>query len=148
VYWAEDPEAALALVFGEDDASNLAQYEFRVVSNLLLYLNADNPEVASGAENAAWAARRRQLGASRKPKKRRQHAAVPTFTVTDIAPSISGQSTASEARGGPRRHWVRGHWTRQPYGPHGSLRKLLWIRPFLRGGDAGDEVPPRVYVGP
>lgn len=28
---------------------------------------------------------------------------------------------------------VRGHWRDQPYGPHKSLRKIIWIMPHFRG---------------
>lgn len=31
------------------------------------------------------------------------------------------------------RHWVIGHWRQQAYGPQRKDRKLVWIRPFLRG---------------
>lgn len=31
---------------------------------------------------------------------------------------------------------VRGHWKRQPYGPMRSKRKLIWVKPHSRGGDA------------
>lgn len=31
---------------------------------------------------------------------------------------------------------VRGHWRRQPYGPKRAKRKMIWIKPHSRGGDA------------
>ena len=31
---------------------------------------------------------------------------------------------------------VRGHWRRQPHGPKSSKRKLIWVKPHSRGGDA------------
>ena len=36
----------------------------------------------------------------------------------------------------PRLHWVRGFWRNQAYGPNSSLRKHIWIEPFLKGADS------------
>jgi hypothetical protein len=46
--------------------------------------------------------------------------------------------TIQDDRGGgthasPRLHWRRGHVRNQPHGPHGSLRKPVWIEPVLVG---------------
>jgi len=32
---------------------------------------------------------------------------------------------------------VPGHWKHQPYGPHSSLRKRIWIQPYVRGPEDG-----------
>lgn len=34
--------------------------------------------------------------------------------------------------------WVAGHWKEQPYGPGNSLRRPLWIKPYIRGPDMAD----------
>lgn len=36
--------------------------------------------------------------------------------------------------------WVTGHWRHQPYGPGRQRRKLIWIRPHLRGPDRAEEM--------
>lgn len=36
-------------------------------------------------------------------------------------------------RGTNRAHWVCGHIKKQPYGPNFSLRKTIWIEPYLTG---------------
>lgn len=39
--------------------------------------------------------------------------------------------------------WVRGHWRWQTHGPRHSLRKLIFIRPHLRGPDLAESVTIR-----
>jgi hypothetical protein len=54
---------------------------------------------------------------------------------------LIGQEVADHALPSPpgsgtvRMHWRRGHWRMQPYGEHRSLRKRIWIKPMLVGGD-------------
>jgi len=39
---------------------------------------------------------------------------------------------------------TRGHWKRQPYGPRSALRKPVWIKPYIRGKELGDQGLPVV----
>lgn len=56
-------------------------------------------------------------------------------------PNVLGENyrirREAEYQGGhhasPRMHWVRGFYREQPYGPKLTLRKQVWIEPFLRG---------------
>lgn len=38
-------------------------------------------------------------------------------------------------------HWVRGHYRHQPWGPKRSRRRLIWIKPHLRGSGPPSEAP-------
>lgn len=56
---------------------------------------------------------------------------------------LCGQGLSSQTRGaaGDRKvatHWVRGHWRNQAHGPGRTLRKMIWVMPYLVGdGDDG-----------
>lgn len=45
----------------------------------------------------------------------------------------SESSDPTSSQPSVRRHWVRGHFRMQPYGPKGSLRRKIWLPPFQRG---------------
>lgn len=40
----------------------------------------------------------------------------------------------------PRLHWVPGYTREQRYGPKGSLKKPIWVEPYMRGGNEEQEV--------
>lgn len=42
-------------------------------------------------------------------------------------------------------HWRRGHWRRQAYGPHSSLRKMIWLMPMLVGNPGDAEIEGHIY---
>jgi hypothetical protein len=44
-----------------------------------------------------------------------------------------GVASQGGTHSSPRLHWVRGSYKQQPHGVGRSLRKLLWIKPHLRG---------------
>ena len=59
-----------------------------------------------------------------------------TVTVVDLRPVRTVTGPDAGARTGrrlTRRHLARGHWTHQPYGPGGRLRRLTWIDSYVRG---------------
>ena len=41
---------------------------------------------------------------------------------------------------------VRGHFKRQPHGKNSKKRKLIWIKPYLKGPDMGDIVEKKYSV--
>jgi hypothetical protein len=41
---------------------------------------------------------------------------------------------------------VRGHHKMQHHGPKRALRKLIWVEPYMRGGDEGDPIMKSLYV--
>lgn len=51
-------------------------------------------------------------------------------------PSAQGPSTSGDPQGSQtRRFWVSGHWRNQAHGPRRSLRRPVYIHPFLKGPD-------------
>jgi len=156
VFYAAAPEDAMRTLLAggfedsddADDAVDLHAWCIRVVVNFILYLNSMEPEVRSAPENAEWAARRWAAAAKKNPSKRaRMLRGIPDFTLTDLAPSIRDEPDGGTGEGQHlRRHWVRGHWRRQPVGPGRAQLRLLWVRPHLRGGADDDPVVPRVYT--
>lgn len=51
-----------------------------------------------------------------------------------FAPRHGGYGDGQASDAGPT--WVKGHWTRQPWGPRHSLRRLQLIMPYVRNRDA------------
>lgn len=54
----------------------------------------------------------------------------PMRTVTDPADNSDSTGSGRKLR---HRHLVRGHWTRQSYGPGRQLRRLQWVDSYIRG---------------
>jgi len=140
------PEAKVTKWFGTD-----AVFYFRLAVNFLAYLNASDAEQHTAEEMKEWAAQRQALaeqrarqGKKKRARLQRREARIPDFTLTDIARSIRADGLGGQGTS-PRRHWVRGHWVRQPCGPQRSVRRLQWRRPHLRGGAPEDETGVRVY---
>jgi len=51
---------------------------------------------------------------------------------------VGPQNIAPKAEGEVSAHWRRGHLRMQPYGPHSSLRKLIFVAPVLVRADRFD----------
>ncbi len=47
--------------------------------------------------------------------------------------------------GDVRAHWRRGHWRRQPCGPHLSVIRLTWVRPTIVRADKGMPETGHIY---
>ena len=63
---------------------------------------------------------------------------IPDVRVVRIRPHTTGASRVGPADGGrsyQRRFWVTGHWRNQAYGPQRTLRRPVYIHPFLKGPD-------------
>lgn len=43
-------------------------------------------------------------------------------------------------------HWVRGHWRNQAHGPGRTLRKMIWVMPYLVGDGAEEQPPGHLYL--
>ena len=55
-------------------------------------------------------------------------------TVHVLTGPISVNKTAGHANTDHDHRWmVSGHWKQQPYGPNSSLRKRIWIAPYVQG---------------
>ncbi|MER7457316.1 hypothetical protein [Micromonospora sp. NPDC126480] len=53
----------------------------------------------------------------------------------DTTPPSRRSTPAGPERPTNNRFWVSGHWRNQPYGPGRTLRRPVYINPFLRGPD-------------
>jgi len=51
-------------------------------------------------------------------------------------PAEQHEGRHSETHKSPVRHWVRGFFRQQPYGPGRNSRKVIWVQPFWRGSDS------------
>lgn len=54
----------------------------------------------------------------------------------DVAKDIATKDSGAQPRKGWQQrvqHLVRGHWKMQSHGPSSSLRKRLWVEPYMRG---------------
>ena len=132
----------------------------RLAFNLLLYLNAD-PELAEDIYAEEVARLKKKVKRGTKPRRltnsaKRAKKKLRTLSMTKVnlvAPSMmkaardGAEKTAGDGDGpGRARHWVRGHWRNQPYGPRDNPEyKTIWIQPHLRGGDEDGAVVGRVY---
>jgi hypothetical protein len=54
----------------------------------------------------------------------------------DLREHVSDYLSGDAKRLYKARRIVRGHWRNQPWGPGGSLRRLIWIAPFWKGPEA------------
>jgi len=116
-----------------------------LVINSTLYLSS--PE----AETRRQLSPHRELDAktTRNPKKLRRLAKERKRT-TGVDYIYVGESVSvpTDGRGAPLtvHHWVRGHWKMQPHGPGLTERRALWIKPYERGKDLGEQIARRYRV--
>lgn len=120
----------------------------RVILGLLLYLHAEHPLVE------VVRPRIRDIGAIRNPAKRRKAeeanaraSRLTCFYVGGERPEYAAVlDQPGPGRGLDHQVWVSGHWKQQPYGPRASLRRPLWIRPYLKGPDMAESAKLRVGI--
>jgi len=125
---------------------------FRIVFNLLIYLNSEKPIIEVVDNSKRKAAIEKAL--KQKPKKavllRKLQKASGT-TITYVAPGIkmqdkSGESGSQTAR---RRHKVRGHWHSFWTGPRNNpanrTKIRRWVEPYWRGESLAGTVEKRIY---
>lgn len=123
----------------------------RMAINALLYLVADLPAEET-AESRDRRRQRRQLleGAARRKAAKARKAAKRAARLSPMSVVWLGRTVESEAADGgthasPRQHWVKGHWHAYWHGPRKAMRKLNWVRPFLRGDPVRGETKTRIY---
>lgn len=120
---------------------------YRIVLNAVLYLSSDNAEMTA-KESPRREIEGRAKGIASLSKRRKLLQTTGRYTALDyeevgasVGPIVIQRSDAQGAEGGSGggkplvRFMVRGHWRRQPYGPEGQERKLIWIRPYYKGPD-------------
>lgn len=121
---------------------------YRILLNAVLYLSSDQAELtAKGSPRPEILARAKDISSPSKRKKLLQsisrHTDLDYLEVGEsVGPIVIKKGDAEGAEGGKGgsgkplvRFMVRGHWRRQAHGPERQERKLIWIRPFLKGPD-------------
>lgn len=129
--------AAVVTAVGKDDLSRTVP---RAVLALCLYLQSEHPAIEPVAPPP-----RRDLS-KLSPRKRRkaeaQLARVSSLGYIRVGRSREDVPGVVRDPAGKwkldHQVWVRGHWRWQAYGPRHSLRKLILIRPHLRGPDLAE----------
>jgi len=118
-----------------------------LVVNICLYLSSPNVDVES-AGGASWEQMFDEQGRPRRqPKKKRKTSKRRRTKVKAATPKLwdIGRRVQRLTRKSPGAHVVRGHWRRQAHGPKWSLRKTIWIEPFVKTGRGGEAPPERGY---
>lgn len=84
---------------------------------------------------------------STRGERRRAERALPGLRVLELATGASVQRTETTGTVAWQRRWmVRGHWRLQPHGPGRTLRKPLWIDPYVKGPeDKPLDVRPTIW---
>lgn len=125
---------------------------YRIVLNAVLYLSSDEAEL-TGKESPRRDIETRAKAIASLPKRRKLLQTTKQFSSLDyqevgasVGPIVI-QKGATEGEGhsvgGGKplvRFMVRGHWRRQPHGPGGKERKLIWIRPHYKGDDLASTI--------
>lgn len=111
-----------------------------IVLNAITYICSTNPEktVIDALP---------KTGLPKKNKKKRRPCQL-RYTVLGASYRYVRMGNSSGSRlGGVRKHLVRGHWRRQPYGPKvAPIYRPKWIEPHFRGKDISELLDKHVYA--
>lgn len=113
----------------------------RFAINFCLYLSSPNPDIQPTNGRKPWQEVVEQAEQTRdEPRARRQVVIGKNFSVWDVGRSVKRlvRLTATDIM-------VRGHWRRQAHGVGRSLRRVIWIEPFVRR-PTGDGVEGHEYA--
>jgi hypothetical protein len=121
----------------------------RLVVNLCLYLNSPNPDITPTKSNQGnWSSvvqgspKRTRVRVSKKrrssKKDKVQLSRYEIWNVGDNIKKLERKSSATDVL-------VRGHFRNQPYGKARSLRRVIWIEPFIRLPSGPDRSPGHEY---
>lgn len=150
-----DPRGAMTDTIGT--YSVLSEFELgvlvpRVIFGFLLYLQSAHPSI----EPVAPAPRRnfkdirseqqRQAALATQASKLKNYTKLPILYIgrrdaeeftqeTKELESSQKMTNGEKTWSLDHQIWVRGHWKKQAYGEGNQLRKMIWIRPYLRGPD-------------
>jgi hypothetical protein len=123
----------------------------RMAINALLYLVTDLPSEETD-ESRERQRRRRELlkDAERRKggkarKARRRASRLSPVSVVWLGRGVEEPVSNGGTHASPRQHWVKGHWHAYWHGPRKAMRKLNWVRPFLRGDPVRGETKTRIY---
>jgi hypothetical protein len=109
----------------------------QIVYGTLLYLNLPNPSLRKISNHKPVTLEEliENPGKTTKVKKGKR---VPTPSAM-ISEEVEALPRAAY------KHRVRGHWRNQPHGPGRTLRRLQWIKPFIRHKDGPGELITSAY---
>jgi len=118
----------------------------RVVVNALMYLGAEMPSEETEESKQRLKKRKRLMGRTGKKAGKSHRIAARTSPLSVV---WLGRDAETAAQGGthesPQEHWVKGHWHPYWYGPGRKLRRVNWVKPFLRGDPQRGRVETRIY---
>jgi hypothetical protein len=148
------------MVFGEDfEPRDFRRRLYRIVVNTLLYINSYNPSVRSVHEDKINRIKNKARGKKKLSMHDRQLIKKleedPYYEIgTDINITKSDIDAYREEtvvhRGSGRKltrpSITKGHWRNQPYGRGRSKRRLIWIKPYIRGRELGEVVAHHRYT--
>lgn len=127
---------------------------FRWMVNVILYVTSSEADVQNGWWHEKMALTMKHAHGGHKAKVRRQ-LELESARVSWVGRTIrinrmdktSSDGGVEGDRKHPTLHWVHGFWRNQVYGQGRSLRRHIWVAPFLRG--EGRDVVEKMYtVGP
>jgi len=106
-----------------------------IVLNTMMYLSTEKPDTQYIKKQKT------QESANKNKKKNKFKLDVDHFIIgskikiDNKIPKIVyvGDIQSHEALDKSKSWFVRGHWRQQPYGPGMSLRKTIWIEPYIKG---------------
>jgi hypothetical protein len=129
----------------------------RIIFGFLLYLQSEHPDI----EPVDPAPRRhfkeirseqqRQAALQTQAGKLRNYTKLPILYIgrrhaEEVAEQVKELEFAQRSSSGDKtwtldhQIWVRGHWKQQAYGENRQLRRMIWIRPYLRGPDMAESL--------
>ncbi|MCP1674512.1 hypothetical protein J2T57_001614 [Natronocella acetinitrilica] len=125
---------------------------FRMVMNTLLYLSSEEAELTPRrAQRQALEEKAAAATSGRKKRLYRKEASRHTaLDYSEIGASVSpiviergaasGDGKRASGSAPTTRFMVRGHWRNQAHGAGRADRKLIWIRPYMKGPDVAEVV--------
>jgi hypothetical protein len=134
------------------DRLNIDQFKdvFRWAVNCILYITCDGADIKREWLHPGLYKKMRKATGKRKTKLKHElgriseqvHIVGRTITIRKPSGSEPKEPDGKTKRS-PSIHWVRGFFRQQPHGPGKTLRRLKWIKPFLRG--EGRDVVDKIY---
>ena len=117
------------------------QENLELVLNTVLYINSNGADVEriwSPTRIGTWRKRKDvPVGLTRHDSKLPYHRVGGRIQIRQHAPSDGGEASGRKIG---VRHWVRGFWRNQAFGPGWKEHKLIWVQPFERGPELAEAI--------
>lgn len=135
-----------------EDSYTVLKAGASLIINSLFYLESirsELPDVSPGRDTPPELQAKYLNATGHKKLKHRSSLTVDGYALVRLVgqevdnPNRDGVGTSTK-----KVHWRRGHWRFQAYGVKSSLRKRIWIKPTLIGGEHGtnEDIPGHIYV--